>query len=147
MDFQITPEQKTLMESVQSFIDERVEPRMDEIEEANAIPAELLSEAGTLGLFGMSIPEAYGGSGLSRFSRTLIHQMIGRSGFGFAGAIASHTGIGSEGIVELGTESQKARYLPRMATGELTAACAITEPEAGSDVGGMRTHARKKGDR
>jgi len=147
MDFQISAEQKDLMDSVQSFIDERVEPRMDEIEEANAIPPELLSEAGTLGLFGMSIPEAYGGSGLSRFSRTLVHQMIGRSGFGFAGAIAAHTGIGSEGLVELGTESQKERYLPRMASGEIKAACAITEHEAGSDVGGIKTFARKEGDR
>lgn len=147
MDFKISAEQKDLMDSVQSFIDERVEPRMDEIEEANAIPPELLSEAGSLGLYGMSIPEAYGGSGLNRFSRTLVHQMIGRSGFGFAGAIASHTGIGSEGLVELGTESQKERYLPRMATGELTAACAITEHEAGSDVGGIRTYARKQGER
>ncbi len=135
------------MESVRAFIDERVEPRMNEIEEINDIPQEILSEAGSLGLFGMSIPEAYGGSGLSRFERTLVHQMVGRSGFGFAGTIAAHTGIGSDGLVELGTESQKERYLPRMATGELRAAFAITEHEAGSDAGGIRTHARKEGSR
>ncbi len=147
MDFQISPEQKDLIESVRSFIDERVEPRMNEIEETNDIPQEILLEAGTLGLFGMSIPEAYGGSGLDRFARALIHQMIGRSGFGFAGTIAAHTGIGSDGLVELGTESQKQRYLPRMATGELRAAFAITEHDAGSDAGGIKTYAHKKGDR
>lgn len=147
MDFQITAEQQELKESVRAFIDERVEPRMDEIEAINDIPSDILAAAGELGLFGMSIPEAYGGSGLSRFERTLVHQMVGRSGFGFAGTIAAHTGIGSDGLVEMGTDSQKQRYLPRMATGELRAAFAITEHEAGSDAGGMRTRAEKRGDR
>jgi acyl-CoA dehydrogenase len=94
----------------------------------------------------MSIPEEYGGTALDRFSRALVHQMLGRSGFGFAGAIAAHTGIGSDGLVVLGSDSQKQRYLPRMATGEVRAAFAITEPEAGSDAGGIKTHARKVGD-
>lgn len=147
MDFELTAEQRALAEAVKNFVDNRVEPRMPEIEATNRIPDEIFAEAAGLGLFGISIPEEYGGSGLSRLNRALVHQMLGRSGFGFAGAIASHTGIGSDGLVALGTEEQKRRYLPRMATGELRAAFAITEPDAGSDAGSIRTHARKKGDR
>ena len=147
MDFELTQEERALADSVKNFVDDRVEPRMQEIEEKNQIPEELFAEAATLGLFGISIPEEYGGTGLSRLSRALVHQMLGRSGFGFAGAIASHTGIGSDGLVALGTDEQKRRYLPRMASGELRAAFAITEPEAGSDAGSVRTRAHKKGDR
>ena len=104
MDFELTAEERALAETVRKFVDERVEPRMREIEEKNQIPDEIFAEAATLGLFGISIPEEYGGTGLSRFSRALVHQMLGRSGFGFAGAIASHTGIGSDGLVAIGTE-------------------------------------------
>lgn len=147
MDFELNAEERALAETVKHFIDTRVEPRMREIEARNQIPEELFKEAAELGLFGISIPEAFGGSGLSRLSRVLVHQMLGRSGFGFAGALAAHTGIGSDALVSIGTEDQKRRYLPRMATGELRAAFAITEPEAGSDAGSVRTRARKDGDR
>jgi acyl-CoA dehydrogenase len=147
MDFELSAEERALADSVKAFVDECVEPRMAEIEEENDIPEALFAQAAQLGLFGISIPEEYGGSGLSRFSRVLVHQMLGRSGFGFAGAIASHTGIGTEGIVSIGTDEQKQRYLPRMAKGELRAAFALTEPEAGSDAGSVRTTARRQGDR
>lgn len=147
MDFTLSDEQRALMEEVRVFVDETVDPRMDEIEKSNAIPQEIFDQASRIGLFGMSIPEEYGGSALDRLSRALIHQMLGRSGFGFSGAMASHTGIGSDGLVALGTEEQKRRYLPRMATGEIRAAFAITEPGAGSDAGGISTSARKAGDR
>jgi acyl-CoA dehydrogenase len=147
MNFELTSEERALADSVRRFIDTRVEPRMREIEANNRIPDELYAEAAARGLFGISIPEQYGGSGLSRLSRVLVHQMLGRSGFGFAGALASHTGIGSDALVAIGTDEQKRRYLPRMATGELRAAFALTEPEAGSDAGGVRTTARKEGGR
>ncbi len=147
MDFELNTEERALAATVKQFIDTRVEPRMREIDASNQIPEELLREAAELGLFGISIPEAFGGSGLSRLSRVLVHQMLGRSGFGFAGALASHTGIGSDALVSIGTEDQTRRYLPRMATGELRAAFAITEPGAGSDAGSVRTSARKEGDR
>jgi acyl-CoA dehydrogenase len=147
MDFKIDPERQALADAVKSFVDERVDPQMNEIEATNSMPQELLAEAASLGLFGMSIPEEYGGTALDRFSRALVHQMLGRSGFGFAGTIAAHTGIGSDGLVMLGTENQRQRYLPRMARGEIRAAFAITEPEAGSDAGGIKTYARKVGDR
>ena len=147
MDFELSEEQRALADSVKAFIDERVDPRMPEIERTNAIPPELLTEASDLGLFGISIPEEYGGSNLSRLSRVLVHQMLGRSGFGFAGIFAAHGGIGSEALVTIGTPEQKQRYLPRMATGELRGCFALTEPGAGSDAGGITTTAVKKGDR
>lgn len=147
MDFELNEEQRALADSVKAFIDERVDPRMPEIERTNAIPSELLKEASDLGLFGISIPEEYGGSNLSRLSRVLVHQMLGRSGFGFAGIFAAHGGIGSEALVTIGTPEQKQRYLPRMATGELRGCFALTEPGAGSDAGGITTTAVKKGDR
>ena len=147
MDFELNEEQRALADSVKAFIDERVDPRMPEIERTNAIPPELLKEASDLGLFGISIPEEYGGSNLSRLSRVLVHQMLGRSGFGFAGIFAAHGGIGSEALVTIGTPEQKQRYLPRMATGELRGCFALTEPGAGSDAGGITTTAVKKGDR
>ena len=145
MDFELNAEERALADSVKHFVDTRVEPRMREIEERNHIPDELFREAAELGLFGISIPEEFGGSGLSRMSRVLVHEMLGRSGFGFAGALAAHTGIGSDALVTIGTDDQKRRYLPRMATGELRAAFAITEPGAGSDVAAIQTTARKDG--
>ena len=147
MDFELTEEQRALADSVKAFVDERVDPRMPEIERSNEIPKELLKEASELGLFGISIPEEYGGSNLSRFSRVLVHQMLGRSGFGFAGVFAAHGGIGAEALVSIGTPEQKKRYLPKMATGELRGCFALTEPGAGSDAGGITTTAVKKGDR
>lgn len=147
MDFDLTQEEQALAGAVRNFVDNRVEPQMREIEEKNHIPEELFAEAAALGLFGISIPEEYGGTGLTRLSRALVHQMLGRSGFGFAGALASHTGIGSDALVSIGTEEQKRRYLPRMAKGELRAAFALTEPEAGSDAGSVKTTARREGAR
>src|SRR4051812_21976467 len=147
MDFELSEEQQALADSVKAFVDERVEPRMPEIEKSNHIPDELLDEAAALGLFGISIPEEYGGSELDRFSRVLVHQMLGRSGFGFAGVFAAHGGIGAEALVSMGTPEQKKRYLPKMATGALRGCFALTEPGAGSDAGGITTTAVKQGDR
>ena len=80
MEFEFSPEQIALMDSVRSFVDEQVEPRMEDIEKTNEMPDDVLNGASELGLFGISIPEEYGGSALDRFSRMLVHQMVGRSG-------------------------------------------------------------------
>ena len=146
MNFELTSEQKELKETMRRFVDSRIEPRMNEVEQANKFPADLIAEIANLGLFGISIPEAYGGSSLSHFDRVLVHQMAGRTGFAFDGLLASHTGIGTSGLVAIGTEAQKQRYLPRMATGELRASFALTEPGAGSDASGVRTTATRQGD-
>jgi acyl-CoA dehydrogenase len=100
-----------------------------------------------MGLFGLTIPEEYGGSGLDLAGKCAIEEEMGRTNYGFATVIANHTGISTRGLVALGDERQKRKYLPRMATGEWIGSFALTEPQAGSDPAAMRTTAVKKGDR
>lgn len=136
-----------LAAEVRRFIEGEVEPRSRWIEENDATPPELLAMARDLGLFGLTIPEAYGGIGLDLAGKCAIEQELGRSNYGFATIIANHTGISTRGIVDLGSEEQKRRYLPRMAAGEAIGCFALTEPQAGSDPAAMRTTAVRRGDR
>jgi acyl-CoA dehydrogenase len=145
VDFSFPPELYELRETLRRFIDEEVTPRYPEIEKTGAIPEDLLRKGKELGLFGISIPEEYGGLSLSPLERCAVNEMLGRGPFGFASMISVHTGIGCIGIVRYGTEEQKRRYLPKMATGEYLSAFALTEPDAGSDPASMTTFAEKKG--
>src|SRR3974377_1098347 len=95
MNFELTSEEQALAQTVKDFVDQRVEPRMREIEATNKVPDDRVQEGAALGLFGISIPEDYGGTGLSHLSRVLVHEMLGRSGFGFAGLLAGAPGNGS----------------------------------------------------
>jgi len=143
-----TPEEAAaLAAEVRRFIEGEVEPRSRWIEENDSTPPELLAMARDLGLFGLTIPEAYGGIGLDLAGKCAIEQELGRSNYGFATIIANHTGISTRGIVDLGSEEQKRRYLPRMAAGEAIGCFALTEPQAGSDPAAMRTTAVRRGDR
>ncbi len=141
-------------EEVQSFCDElrrflvkEVDPRSRWIEENDAIPDDLLQKTRELGLFGLTIPEEYGGIGLDLAGKCAIEEVMGSTNYGFATLIGNHTGISTTGINALGNELQKKKYLPRMATGEWIGCFALTEAEAGSDPAAMRTTAVKKGDR
>ena len=140
-------ELEMIRRGVRDFVDRVVDPAAQRIEEEDRIPEQVLDQARELGLFGISIPEAYGGLGLNMTGKCLIYGELGRSSAGFAGVIGAHTGIGTTGILVLGTEEQKQRYLPFMARGELLGCFALTEPEAGSDAASIRTTAVKKGDR
>ena len=100
-----------------------------------------------MGLFGLSIPEEYGGLGLDMVGKCAIYEELGKTHNGYTTLIGAHTGIGSVGIVELGTEEQKQKYLPKMATGEWIGAFALTEPNAGSKASAMKTTAIRKGDK
>jgi acyl-CoA dehydrogenase len=100
-----------------------------------------------LGLFGLTIPEEYGGIGLDLAGKCAIEEVMGSTNYGFATLIGNHTGISTTGITALGNAAQKKKYLPRMATGEWIGCFALTEAEAGSDPAAMRTTAVKKGDR
>jgi acyl-CoA dehydrogenase len=100
-----------------------------------------------MGLFGITIPEQYGGIGLDLAGKCALEETMGRSSYAFATFLGNHTGIGTAGIVALGTESQKKKYLPRMASGEWLGCFALTEPQAGSDPSAMRATAVRKGDR
>jgi len=146
MDFSIGDDDRILQESVRDFIEDKANAVWREIEEKDELPAELITGAGELGLFGVSIPPEYGGLGFSVTQKALVHEMLGRGPWGLASYISVHTGIGCVGIVRFGNERQKQHYLPKMATGEWVGSFALTEPGAGSDAGALQTRAERRGD-
>ena len=144
---QLKPEVQSLCDELRRFLVKEVDPRAMEIEASDAIPADLHQKARDLGLFGLTIPEQYGGIGLDLAGKCAIEEVMGLTHYGFATVIGNHTGISSTGIVALGNEAQKQKYLPRMASGEWVGCFALTEAEAGSDPAALRTTAVKKDDR
>lgn len=144
---QLKPEVQALCDEIRRFLANEVDPRALEIEESDAIPADLHQKARDMGLFGLTIPEQYGGIGLDVAGKCAVEEVMGLTHYGFATVIGNHTGISSTGIVALGNEAQKQKYLPRMASGEWVGCFALTEAEAGSDPAALRTTAVKKGDR
>jgi acyl-CoA dehydrogenase len=143
----LAPEIEQIKQMVKTFVDKDVEPLAQQIEEEDHIPQQLIDKAKELGLFGMSIPEEYGGIGLSVLGKATVLGELGRSSNGFATLISAHTGIGSVGIVRLGSESLKQKYLPEMASGNKIGAFALSEPGAGSDATSLSTTAVKRGDK
>ncbi len=146
MDFNLPKDLQEMQATIRDFMLTRVEDRAHEIEETNSVPPELIKAAADLGLFGLSIPEEYGGVGLGSLGRCSVYEAMGQGHMGFGGMISAHASIGTSGLVKLGNEGQKKRFLPRMATGECIAGFAITEPSSGSDAANIRTRAEKKGD-
>ncbi len=144
---QTSTEVTQLCDELRRFLIKEVDPRSRWIEENDAIPDDLLQKTRELGLFGLTIPEEYGGIGLDLAGKCAIEEVMGSTNYGFATLIGNHTGISTTGINALGNEAQKKKYLPRMATGEWIGCFALTEAEAGSDPAAMRTTAVKKGDR
>ena len=144
---ELSSEVQMFCNEVRRFVRAEVDPRSRWIEENDEVPEDLLQKARELGLFGITIPVEYGGSGLDLAGKCAIEEELGRTNYGFATVIANHTGISTRGIVALGNEQQKKKYLTRMATGEWIGSFALTEPQAGSDPAAMRTTAVKKGDR
>lgn len=128
------------------FVTERAIPRETEIERLDEVPADLVQALREGGFFGWSIPENYGGAGLSTEELVLAAFELSQSAVAIRARVGTNTGIGSEGIVVDGTEEQKQRYLPRMATGEWTGCLAVTEPDAGSEATNVQTSARRDGD-
>ncbi|MRX51791.1 acyl-CoA dehydrogenase [Paracoccus sp. S-4012] len=132
--------------TIARFVRERLIPLEDRVAEEDDIPAEIVEEFRQLGLFGMSIPEEYGGLGLGMSDEVAIAFELGFTSPAFRSLIGTNNGIGSQGIIMDGTPEQKQTYLPRLATGELISSFALTEPEAGSDAGSLRTSARREGE-
>ena len=147
MDFKLSEDIVFLSEVVRKFVKEEVEPVAMEIEENNHIPEKIVEMSKEMGLFGLSIPEEYGGLGLDMVGKCAIYEELGKTHNGYTTLIGAHTGIGSVGIVELGNEEQKRKYLPKMASGEWIGAFALTEPSAGSNASNLKTTAVKKGDK
>ncbi len=143
----LSSEVQLLCDEVRCFIRDEVEPRSRWIEENDAIPDDLVRMARDMGLFGLTIPEEYGGSGLDLAGKCAVEEEMGKTNYGFATLIGNHTGISTAGIVALGNAQQKQKYLPRMASGEWIGSFALSEAQAGSDPAAMGTTAVKKGDR
>lgn len=134
-----------LRETVRRFVSERLIPLEAQVAEDDVVPESVVEEMRALGLFGLSIPEAYGGLGLSMFDEVQIAFEFGRTSPAFRSVIGTNNGIGSHGIIIDGTETQKNHYLPRLASGEIISAFALTEPQSGSDAASISTTARREG--
>lgn len=138
---------KQLTTVVRDFVREVVEPVAQTIEQEDLVPEKVTEQAKELGLFGLSIPTEYDGLGLNMTEKCMLLEELGKTHNGFTSLIGAHTGIGTVGIVELGNEEQKRRFLPEMARGERLGAFALSEPEAGSNAANLRTRAERTGDR
>jgi len=147
MDFTIPEELRLMQKAVRDFVENEVDPVALEIEEKDEIPPQVIKGAKEMGLFGLSIPAKYGGAGIGMLGKCLVFEELGRTHNGFTTLIGVHNGIGSVGIVAMGTPEQKEKYLPPMAAGELIGALGLTEAGAGSDVGNLKTVAVRKGDK
>ncbi|MES1040769.1 acyl-CoA dehydrogenase family protein [Peribacillus simplex] len=146
MTITLTKEMQQMKEMIRNFVEREVEPFAIQIEEEDAIPEHLVEKAKDLGLFGISIPEQYGGIGLNAVGKATVLEQLGRTHNGFVSLISAHTGIGSTGLVKLASEHLKNKYLPEMAAGTKIGAFALSEPGAGSDATNLATSADKKGD-
>ncbi|MDM5223432.1 acyl-CoA dehydrogenase family protein [Peribacillus sp. NJ11] len=146
MTITLTKEMQQMKEMIRNFVEREVEPYAIQIEEEDAIPQHLVEKAKDLGLFGISIPEQYGGIGLNAVGKATVLEQLGRTHNGFVSLISAHTGIGSTGLVKLASEHLKNKYLPEMAAGTKIGAFALSEPGAGSDATNLATSAEKKGD-
>jgi acyl-CoA dehydrogenase len=135
-----------LLGSVRRFVTERLIPAENTVAETDQIPEDIVADMKAMGLFGLTVPENYGGLGLTMEEEALVMIEMGRTSPAFRSLFGTTVGIGSQGILIDGTPAQKDKYLPALASGELIASFALTEPEAGSDAASLRTTARKEGD-
>ena len=141
MEYAIPARQLKVIETVRTFVKERLEPLSLQVEKQGSIPEEVVAEMRQLGLFGLSIPEKYDGLGLSTLAEVLVYEELAKTNACFRSRIGTSNGIGSMGLLFDGTEEQKKKYLPRIASGRSTAAFALTEPDAGSDAARISTSA------
>ena len=134
-----------LTTTIRRFVDEKLIPREREVAQTDSIPAEIVESMCDLGLFGLSIPEEYGGLALNTAEEVQVMFQLSRAAPAFRSVVGTNVGIGSQGIVIDGTEAQKAAYLPKLASGEIIGSFALTEPDVGSDSGSVKTLALRDG--
>ncbi|KTB63762.1 acyl-CoA dehydrogenase family protein [Pseudomonas allii] len=135
-----------LVDAIAQFVDEALIPRENEVAETDEIPADIVSQFQDMGLFGLTIPEAYGGLGLTMEEEVTIAFELGRTSPAFRSYFGTNNGIGSIGILLDGTEAQKEHYLPLLASGALLSSFCLTEPDSGSDAASLKTTAVRDGD-
>jgi alkylation response protein AidB-like acyl-CoA dehydrogenase len=137
-----TDEQKAIIEMVRQFVDEQIIPNAEHYDGKDEYPEPIVEHMKELGLFGITIPEEYGGLGLDLTTYVMVVEELSRGWISISGVINTHF-IGSYLLLKYGSDEQKAKYLPRMATGEIRAAFSLSEPELGSDVQAIKTNAKK----
>jgi alkylation response protein AidB-like acyl-CoA dehydrogenase len=141
----LTDEQKAITEMVRQFADEQIIPKAEHYDHEDEFPEPIVEQMKELGLFGVTIPEEYGGMGLDLTTYAMIVEELSRGWISISGIVNTHF-IGSYLLMKFGTDEQKQKYLPKMATGELRAAFSLSEPELGSDVAAIKTSAKKADD-
>jgi alkylation response protein AidB-like acyl-CoA dehydrogenase len=146
MDFTFTEEHEMLRQCVREFTDGAVRPIADKIEAEQHVPRELISEMAELGFLGVAIPEEYGGVGMGETGLCVVMEELTRGDFSVAVTLGGHASIGAMSVLVGGTEEQKKRFLPDFASGAKLSCFGLTEAEAGSDAGAMKTRASRDGD-
>jgi alkylation response protein AidB-like acyl-CoA dehydrogenase len=141
----LDPEEAAIVKTVRDFVDGEVRPIARELEHANTYPEKLIEQMKHMGIFGLAIPEPYGDVQVSTPCYALVTEELARGWMSLAGAMGGHTVV-AKLLLSYGTQAQKEKYLPRMATGELRATMALTEPGGGSDLQALRTVAQRDGD-
>src|SRR5919109_1141668 len=142
MDFELTEEQQMFRKVLQDFVRDHIKPVAREWERSGRYPTEIVEHMKAMGLFGIAVPQAYGGLELDMVSFALVFEEISKAWMGIAGIIGSHS-LSCRMIANHGTEEQKQRWLPKLASGELRTGIGLTEPGAGSDLQGITTRATK----
>ena len=143
--YEKTDEQKAIVEMVRQFVDEQIIPQAEHYDSADEFPEPIVAQMRELGLFGVTIPEEYGGMGLDLTTYAMIVEELSRGWISISGVVNTHF-IGSYLLMKFGSDEQKEKFLPRMATGEIRAAFSLSEPGLGSDVQAISTRAKKDGD-
>jgi len=142
----IPEEEHKISIRVKKFVEEELNPISQQVETTGEIPQKIVEKMRKLGLFGLSIPQEFGGLGLTTLEEILVYEELTKTNACFRSRIGTSNSIGSMGILFDGTEDQKQNYLPKIASGKWTAAFALTEPDAGSDASGIKASARLEGD-
>ncbi|MBU4563602.1 MAG: acyl-CoA dehydrogenase family protein [Proteobacteria bacterium] len=146
MDFNLPEDLRLMQAAIKKYVDQVLEPAAVQIEEEDAVPEDVVEGLREMGLFGMSIPEEYGGLGLDTLGECVVYEEISRANASVRTRFSTNNGIGSLGILYDGTPDQREQFLPPIACGEKTIAFALTEPDAGSDASAIRTSAVRDGD-
>src|SRR6476659_243852 len=144
MDFDLTPEQKEIQALTRDFVRGEIEPHAAEWDREHSFPADVYKKLAELGLMGVCVPESYGGAGADFLSYMLVSEELSRGDAGVGATVAVHTSAVTLPLLRFGTEEQRARFVPPLARGELIGAFALTEAEAGSDAGSLRTSATRE---
>ncbi|HMJ97070.1 MAG TPA: acyl-CoA dehydrogenase family protein [Thermoleophilaceae bacterium] len=146
MQFDLTDEQQDIRRLVRDFADAEVRPVAEELDREKRFPYEIVAKLGGLGLMGIPYPEEYGGGGADNLSYAIAIEELGRVDSSVAITVAAHTSLGTWPLYAFGSDEQKADWMPRLCSGEVLGAFGLTEPEAGSDAGNVRTRAELDGD-